>query len=83
MIDHVGFPVSDYERAKAFYLKALAPLDYTLVMEVTQEQTRPRSRRRLRRQWQARFLDRRRRRVEQAVACRDRGEGPRHGGRFL
>ena len=26
MIDHIGFPVSDYERAKAFYLKALAPL---------------------------------------------------------
>src|SRR4051812_49162853 len=37
MIDHIGFPVSDYERAKAFYLKALAPLDYVLVMEVTQE----------------------------------------------
>jgi catechol 2,3-dioxygenase-like lactoylglutathione lyase family enzyme len=36
MIDHVGFPVSDYERAKAFYLKALAPLGYTLVMEVDQ-----------------------------------------------
>jgi catechol 2,3-dioxygenase-like lactoylglutathione lyase family enzyme len=39
MIDHIGFPVSDYERAKAFYVKALAPLDYVLVMEVTQEQT--------------------------------------------
>jgi catechol 2,3-dioxygenase-like lactoylglutathione lyase family enzyme len=39
MIDHIGFPVSDYERSKAFYLKALAPLDYVLVMEVTQEQT--------------------------------------------
>src|SRR6516225_4392794 len=38
MIDHIGFPVSDYERAKAFYLKALAPLGYSLVMEVTQEQ---------------------------------------------
>ena len=38
MIDHIGFPVSDYERSKAFYLKALAPLDYTLVMEVTQEE---------------------------------------------
>jgi hypothetical protein len=25
--------------AKAFYLKALAPLGYSLVMEVTQEQT--------------------------------------------
>ena len=38
MIDHIGFPVSDYERAKAFYVKALAPLDYVLVMEVAQEQ---------------------------------------------
>jgi catechol 2,3-dioxygenase-like lactoylglutathione lyase family enzyme len=34
MIDHVGFPVSDYERSKAFFLKALAPLGYGLVMEV-------------------------------------------------
>ena len=39
MIDHIGFPVSDYERAKAFYVKALAPLNYSLIMEVTQEQT--------------------------------------------
>jgi catechol 2,3-dioxygenase-like lactoylglutathione lyase family enzyme len=38
MIDHIGFPVSDHERAKAFYAKALAPLGYSLVMEVTQEQ---------------------------------------------
>ena len=37
MIDHVGFSVSDYARAKAFYLKALAPLDYALIMEVEQE----------------------------------------------
>ena len=37
MIDHIGFSVSDYARAKAFYLKALAPLDYTLIMEVEQE----------------------------------------------
>lgn len=34
MIDHVGFAVSDYDRAKAFYTQALAPLGYTLVMEV-------------------------------------------------
>src|SRR5215813_5233403 len=34
MIDHVGFSVSDYARAKAFYEKALAPLGYALVMEV-------------------------------------------------
>jgi catechol 2,3-dioxygenase-like lactoylglutathione lyase family enzyme len=39
MIDHVGFPVSDYARAKAFYTRALAPLGYTLVMEVAAEQT--------------------------------------------
>jgi catechol 2,3-dioxygenase-like lactoylglutathione lyase family enzyme len=34
MIDHIGFAVSDYERAKAFYAAALAPLGYTLIMEV-------------------------------------------------
>ena len=37
MIDHIGFPVSDYERAKTFYAKALAPLGYSIVMEVTQQ----------------------------------------------
>ena len=39
MIDHIGFPVSDYARSKAFYDKALAPLGYTLIMEATAEQT--------------------------------------------
>ena len=34
MIDHVGFPVSDYATSKAFYPRALAPLGYGLVMEV-------------------------------------------------
>jgi len=34
MIDHMGFPVSDYARSKAFYEKALAPLGYVLVREV-------------------------------------------------
>ena len=38
MIDHIGFPVSDYPRAKAFYLKALAPLGYVLIMEVKQHE---------------------------------------------
>ncbi|HEY0853073.1 MAG TPA: VOC family protein [Bradyrhizobium sp.] len=38
MIDHIGFPVSDYARAKAFYLKALEPLGYSLIMEVGQEE---------------------------------------------
>lgn len=34
MIDHMGFAVSDYERAKSFYTEALAPLGYELIMEV-------------------------------------------------
>jgi catechol 2,3-dioxygenase-like lactoylglutathione lyase family enzyme len=38
MIDHVGFPVSDYARSKVFYEKALAPLGYTLIKEVPQNQ---------------------------------------------
>ena len=33
MLDHVGFTVSDYERSKAFYEKALAPLGITLLYE--------------------------------------------------
>jgi catechol 2,3-dioxygenase-like lactoylglutathione lyase family enzyme len=38
MLDHAGFPVSDYKRSKAFYEKALAPLGYVLVMEVQQNE---------------------------------------------
>ncbi len=38
MLDHVGFPVSDYARAKAFYAAALAPLGSSLMKEVTQEE---------------------------------------------
>ena len=38
MIDHIGFPVSDYPRARDFYGKALAPLGYTLIMEVQQNE---------------------------------------------
>ena len=37
MLDHVGFAVSDYERSKAFYEKALAPLGLTLLMEPVAE----------------------------------------------
>lgn len=33
MIDHIGISVRDYARSKAFYLAALAPLGYELVME--------------------------------------------------
>jgi catechol 2,3-dioxygenase-like lactoylglutathione lyase family enzyme len=32
-LDHVGFAVADYERSKAFYEQALAPLGMTLLME--------------------------------------------------
>ncbi len=32
MIDHIGIKVSDFERAVAFYTKALAPLGYTHIM---------------------------------------------------
>lgn len=39
MIDHIGFPVSDYARSKAFYNHVLAPLGYGLVLEVTPEMT--------------------------------------------
>lgn len=35
MIDHMGFSVSDFARAKAFYETALKPLGYGVVMEVT------------------------------------------------
>jgi catechol 2,3-dioxygenase-like lactoylglutathione lyase family enzyme len=34
IIDHIGLAVSNYERSKEFYSKALAPLDIRLIMEV-------------------------------------------------
>jgi catechol 2,3-dioxygenase-like lactoylglutathione lyase family enzyme len=34
MIDHVTLLVSDYEKSKAFYLAALAPLGFELCMEL-------------------------------------------------
>jgi catechol 2,3-dioxygenase-like lactoylglutathione lyase family enzyme len=37
MLDHVGFAVRDYQRSKAFYERALAPLGFTLVMEPSGE----------------------------------------------
>src|SRR5436309_10363954 len=33
VVDHVGFTVADYERSKAFYEKAFAPLGLTLLIE--------------------------------------------------
>jgi catechol 2,3-dioxygenase-like lactoylglutathione lyase family enzyme len=32
-LDHIGIAVADYERSKAFYEQALAPLGYALLME--------------------------------------------------
>jgi catechol 2,3-dioxygenase-like lactoylglutathione lyase family enzyme len=43
MLDHIGVPVSNYARSKAFYERVLAPLGGGLVMEVTQEVTGSRS----------------------------------------
>jgi catechol 2,3-dioxygenase-like lactoylglutathione lyase family enzyme len=34
VIDHLGLGVADYERSKAFYLAALAPLGIGIAMEV-------------------------------------------------
>ena len=39
MIDHLGFSVSNMERAKAFYLNALKPLGIGVIMEVSAEET--------------------------------------------
>jgi catechol 2,3-dioxygenase-like lactoylglutathione lyase family enzyme len=39
MLDHVGIPVSDYARSKAFYIRAFAPLGYGLVLEVSSAET--------------------------------------------
>ena len=33
MLDHTGINVSDYDRSRDFYARALAPLGYTLLME--------------------------------------------------
>jgi len=34
MIDHIGIEVGDYEKSKNFYIRALEPLGYELIMEV-------------------------------------------------
>ena len=39
MIDHIGFAVSDYERAQRFYTAALAPFGYALIKEVSAQKT--------------------------------------------
>ena len=39
MIDHTGVVATSYETSKQFYLQALAPLGYQLMMELPQEVT--------------------------------------------
>ncbi|MCR4266877.1 VOC family protein [Nitratireductor sp. ZSWI3] len=39
MIDHIGITVADFDRAKAFYDKAMAPLGASLLMMVPTEYT--------------------------------------------
>src|SRR3989304_5773371 len=34
MLDHIGFPVADFEKSKAFYIQTLAPLGYQLIKTV-------------------------------------------------
>lgn len=34
MIDHIGIPVSDVARSKQFFVAALAPLGYKVIMDV-------------------------------------------------
>ena len=39
MIDHIGFSVSDLDKARKFYELALAPLGIAVLMDVTPEMT--------------------------------------------
>lgn len=34
MLDHIGFPVTDFTRSRAFYVRALEPLGYRIIKEV-------------------------------------------------
>jgi len=38
-LDHIGVSVSDFGKAKAFYVRALAPLGIAIVMEVPKSRT--------------------------------------------
>ena len=35
MIDHTGLTVSDFGKSKAFYTRALAPIGYEMIMELS------------------------------------------------
>jgi catechol 2,3-dioxygenase-like lactoylglutathione lyase family enzyme len=39
MIDHTGVSVSDFHASKQFYMRALMPIGYTLIVEVPAEKT--------------------------------------------
>jgi catechol 2,3-dioxygenase-like lactoylglutathione lyase family enzyme len=39
MIDHTGVAATNYEKSKQFYLRALAPLGYQLMLELPKEVT--------------------------------------------
>jgi catechol 2,3-dioxygenase-like lactoylglutathione lyase family enzyme len=39
MFDHVGYPVRDFAKARAFFEQALAPLGFSVQMEITPEMT--------------------------------------------
>ena len=39
MLDHIGLTVSDFETSKAFYVLALAPLGYEVLMEMSAAET--------------------------------------------
>ncbi len=39
MLDHVGIPVSDFAKSKAFYMTVLKPLGYGLIVEVSSPET--------------------------------------------
>lgn len=41
MIDHTGINISNFDRSKNFYAKALAPLGYSMLMEFTTEDGAP------------------------------------------
>lgn len=43
MIDHVGYSVSDFKKSKNFYTKALKPLGYEILVEVSEETPKPTS----------------------------------------
>ena len=39
MLDHIGFGVYNFARSKEFYERALAPLGYRIMMEVTPQES--------------------------------------------